>query len=176
MTACEKHIATHEELLKIIKGRRSVRRYLQEPLPLEDVKLLVDSARWAASGGNLQPWKFVIVMDKKMLKAIKMMAPGIIRDTPPALIVICHDEKRISGDREVQLYDIGAAMQNMLLMAHALGLGACPIASFDGESVAELLELPSHINPLLLICVGKAVEVPKPPPKLPMDEVIIKIV
>jgi len=176
MAACEKHIAIHEELLKIIKGRRSVRRYSQEPLQLEDLKLLVDSARWAASGGNLQPWKFVIVMDKKMLKAIKMMAPGIIRDTPPALIVICHDEKRISGDREMQLYDIGAAMQNMLLMAHALGFGACPIASFDGESVAELLDLASHIKPLLLICVGKAVDTPKPPHKLSMDEVITKIV
>jgi len=159
MTACEKHIAIH-----------------QEPLQLEDLKLLVDSARWAASGGNLQPWKFVIVMDKKMLEAIKMMAPGIIRDTPPALIIICHDEKRISGDREMQLYDIGAAMQNMLLMAHALGLGACPIASFDGESVAELLELPSQIKPVLLICVGKAVDMPKPPHKLSMDEVTIKIV
>ncbi len=171
----EKQIAVHEELLKTIKERRSVRRYAQEPPSLDDLKLLVDAARWAPSGGNLQPWKFVIVTNKKMLEAIKMMSPGIIRDLPPALIALCHDEKRMVGGRETQLIDMGAAMENILLMVHALGFGACPIASFDSESVAELMDLPSHIKPLLLICVGKPVDKPKPPPKLPIDELIIKV-
>lgn len=174
MTAPEKKSAMHEELLNTIKERRSVRRYTQEPVSLDDLKLLVEAARWAPSGGNLQPWKFVIVTSKKMLGAIKMMSPGIIRDLPPALIALCHDEKRMVGGRETQLIDMGAAMQNILLMAHALGFGACPIASFDSESVAELMNLPSHVKPVLLICIGKPVDNPKPPPKLSMEELVVK--
>jgi nitroreductase len=163
------------ELLKAIRERRSIRRYEREPVSLDDLKLLVEAARWAPSGSNLQPWKFVIVTDRNVIEAIKMMSPGILMGPPPALIVLCHDEKRVEGERELQLMDLGAAMQNILLMAHVLGLGACPIASFDGESVAELLELSSHIKPVLLICVGKPADKPKPPPKLSIDELVIKV-
>lgn len=172
---CEKQIVLHEVLLKTIEERRSVRRYAQEPVSLDDLNLLVDAARWAPSGGNLQPWKFVIVTNKKMLEAIKMMSPGIIRNLPPALIVLCHDEGRMVGGGETQLLDMGAAMQNILLMAHALGLGACPIASFDSESLAELMDLPGEIKPVLLICVGKPVEKPDPPLKLAIEDVVIKV-
>jgi nitroreductase len=164
-----------EELLKIIKDRRSIRRYGLEPVSLDALKIIVDAARWAPSGGNLQPWKFVIVTDKNVIEAIKMMSPGIVGNSPQALIVLCHDEKRIVGERETQLLDLGAAMQNMLLTAHALDLGACPIASFDPNGVTELLELPSHIKPVLLICVGKPANKPKPPPKLSIDELVIKV-
>lgn len=174
MLSSEK-VSIREKFLKVIKERRSVRRYEKEPVSLDDLKVLVDAARWAPSGSNLQPWKFVIVTDRIVIEAIKMMSPGILGGPPPAFIVLCRDEKRIEGEREAQLIDLGAAMQNILLTAHVFGLGSCPVASFDAESLAELLELPSHIKPVLLICIGKPADKPKPPSRLSIDELVVKV-
>ncbi|MCX8193033.1 MAG: nitroreductase family protein [Nitrososphaeria archaeon] len=162
------------KILEIIRERRSIREFRDEEIPVEDLKLLIEAARWAPSGSNLQPWKFVIVTDKRLVKAIKLISPGMFGE-PPALIIICHDLSRAELSRELQLIDIGASMQNILLYAHALGLGTCPIASFNSEGIAELLELPDHLKPTIIISVGKPERKPSPPERIPLDKLIVKI-
>ncbi|MEN2975019.1 MAG: nitroreductase family protein [Candidatus Caldarchaeales archaeon] len=162
------------KMLEIIKERRSIREYKDETIPVEELRLLIEAARWAPSGSNLQPWKFVIITDKKLVKAIKMMSPGMFGD-PPALIIVCHDLSRADLPEKFQLIDIGAAMQNILLYAHTLGLGTCPVASFDPEGVADLLELPNHLKPIIIITVGKPVNRPPHTERLPLDQLIVRI-
>lgn len=163
----------HEVILNIIKERRSIRKYTNEKVPMKILKLLIEAARWAPSAGNLQPWKFILITDDLVVDALKLISPGMLRK-PPSLIILCHDESRMKLARDLQLLDLGAAMQNILLYAHSLNLGTCPIASSDCEGIAEILELPTHIKPILLIAVGRPAEKPNPPARLPLNEIIIR--
>jgi nitroreductase len=161
------------ELMKLIKSRRSIRSFKSKEVTGEDVDELLEAARWAPSGSNAQPVCYVVVTDRGTLQAIKMMSPGIFGE-PPAMIVMCFRRERIQSESEYLWVDLGAALQNILLMAEVKGLGCCPIASFDPESVAELLSLPSHIQPVLLIIVGFTEANPTPPPRLPLKELVVR--
>ncbi|NIQ32441.1 MAG: nitroreductase family protein [Nitrososphaeria archaeon] len=160
----------HELLVKAIKERRSVRRYKTDAVAMEKLQMLVEAARWAPSAGNSQPWRFLLITDKGMLNKIKMVCPGWLKEAP-ALVIMCIDCKR---DTDWSYFDVGAAMQNVLLYAHSLGLGCCPIGSFVVPALIDLLELPDHLEPVLLITVGYPDEELLPPPRLSLDELIFK--
>jgi len=158
------------EVWEAIKGRRSVRLFLDRPVEREHLEKLVEAAIWAPSGGNAQTWHFVVVTGLEQLRRIKTVSPGLLGD-PPAVIAICQDleeARRKGGELGASFLapvDAAMAAQNILLAAHAAGLGTCVIASFHREAVARLLELPEGIEPILLISVGWPKEVPLPPPR-----------
>ena len=160
----------HEPLLKTIRERRTIRRYKTDAVAMEKLQMLIEAARWAPSAGNLQPWKFLLITDKGMLNKVKMVCPGWIKEAP-ALVMICIDSKR---ETDWSYIDVGAALQNVLLCAHSLGLGCCPIGSFVVQNLIELLELPDHLKLVLLILVGYPDEELLPPPRLSLDELIFK--
>jgi len=153
-----------------ITQRRSVRRYKEKPFPMEELTSLVEAARWAPSAGNSQPWEFLLINDKEMVRALKSVSPGWLKQAP-ALIVMCINEKRKTN---WSLMDVGAAMQNILLYAHSKEYGCCPIGSFVVETVKELLELPQHLEPVLFITVGYSDEKPQPTKRLTSDELVFK--
>ena len=159
-----------EQLLETIKGRRSVRIYKKDSVPMDKLKLLVEAARWAPSAGNSQPWEFVLVNDEAMVDALKSVSPGWLEEAP-ALIVMCINSRR---ETDWSYVDLGAAMQNILLCAPSLGLGCCPIGSFVVEAVSELLDLPKHVKPVLFITVGYPDENPPPTARLSSEELILK--
>jgi nitroreductase len=101
---------------------------------------------------------------------MKSISPGWLKQAP-ALIVICLNKNR---ETNWSYMDIGAAMQNILLYAHSQGYGCCPIGSFVVETVKELLELPQHLEPVLLITVGHPDEAPPATERLSVDELIFK--
>jgi nitroreductase len=68
-------------------------------------------------------------------------------------------------------YDIGAALQNILLSAHELGLGGCAIGSFHPQGISSFLKLPEHIEPCLLVALGKPKVIPSEPRKRPLKEI-----
>ena len=163
------------ELMDALRTRRSVRRYTNEPVADEQLQRLVEAAAWAPTGGNTQPWAFVIVRSRQNLSRLRASAPGII-GAPTAVIAICLDRSRAGNEPGTSGYDcdvlgLGAAMQNLLLAAHAQGLGACAIASFHIPSVRSILALPQHLDPMLLIALGHAAGQPKPPRHRPMAEI-----
>jgi nitroreductase len=112
----------------------------------------------------MQPWVFVVVRDRNSVEKIKTVSPGMF-DLPAAIIVVCRDMNiaRKAGNDSMSLLDIAMATQNILLMACDLGLGACPIKSFNQKAVQVLLDLPEHIVPELLVSIGYPDESPKPP-------------
>jgi len=164
------------ETLDAIFSRRSVREFADEPLEAEKLGLVLQAAAASPSGGNLQAWGFVVIRDASRLAALRSLAPGVI-GRPAAAVVICLDSGRANriggagGERWAWL-DLGLATENMLLAAHAQGLGACPVGSFHREAMAKFLELPQDVQPVLLLALGVPKQKPESPGRRSISEVI----
>ena len=156
------------ELWEAIKGRRSVRDFLDRPVTRETIESLLEAAIWAPSGGNAQTWRFVAIIDPAEIMKIKIVSPGLLGD-PAAVIAVCQDlvQARAKGGNlgETFLAPIDAAMatQNLLLVACAEGLGACTIASFHRRGLRRLLGLAEGIEPILLVSLGYPAQLPTAP-------------
>jgi len=167
------------ETLDAIFTRRSVRSFLAEPVPDEVLITLVQAAVCAPSGGNAHPLIFLTISQPKRLAAVCALAPGII-SPPPAVLLAGIDLRlvraqggQVTYDDSV-LVDLGAALENMLLAAHALGFAACPVRSFHPAGLRILLGLPDHIEPYLLLALGKPRQVPTARVQRPIEQVYFK--
>jgi nitroreductase len=163
------------ETLETILTRRSIRAFTPEPVPDDLLGQVLQAGASSASGGNVQAWGFVLVRRPDRLAALRSLAPGMIGQ-PTAAIAICLDRERAvrlggSGGEHFMWLDIGLATQNLLLAAHDLGLGACPVGSFHHRGVAAFLGLPPEADPVLLIAVGYPAVKPSPPGRRPLGEV-----
>ncbi|MFZ5652705.1 MAG: nitroreductase family protein [Bacillota bacterium] len=165
------------EIVNLIKTRRSVRSFTGEPVADDTLKLLVEAACWAPTGSNMQAWEFVVIRDREKIKKLKSFSPGLFA-SPPALIVVCIDRERAlarggeMGRDIVSLFDAAMAVQNILLLAHSMALGACVLRSFDQKAFQILLELPASVMPEMLVTVGVPKVVPQAPPRRPLEEVL----
>jgi nitroreductase len=163
------------ETLEAIFSRRSVRAFTREPVPDELLRQVLRAGRASASGGNVQAWGFVLVRRAERLVALRSLAPGIIGQ-PTAVIAICLDQERArrlggAGSEQFMWLDIGLATQNLLLAAHDVGLGACPVGSFHHRGVATFLELPPDVYPVLLMVFGYPAIKPSAPGRRPLADV-----
>ncbi len=149
------------DAIETIKNRRSIRSFSSKAISEQQVLELVDAARHAPSAGNIQPWEFIIVTEqqkKRQLVAAALNQTFI--EEAPVVIVVCADPTRSSqgyGSRGMNLYsiqDTAAATENILLAAHAMGLGTCWIGAFREAPVKEALKIPAHIRPVAMIPVG----------------------
>jgi nitroreductase len=146
------------DAMEAILTRRSVREYSDEPVSEAVVGQILRAAMQAPSAGNQQPWHFVVVRDRALLDAVPTFHPHaqMLRQAPAAILV-CADTRDLKyADLWVQ--DCAAAAQNLLLAAHALGLGAVWIAlhPYDARSgpVCALFGLPPQVRPLCLVAIG----------------------
>jgi nitroreductase len=163
------------DVFEAIMNRRSIRRYKTDDVPRELTEKILDAGRWAPSGSNIQPWKFIVVEDKKMLDLIRKVSPGYLGETPLAILVCSDREKEyktggVLGRDYMSVADCSMAVENMLLAAHALGLGTCVVKSFSRIAVKEFLEIPEKIEPELLVIVGYSSHVPAPPARVSLRE------
>ena len=146
------------KVLEAIFNRRSIRKFLNKSISSQDIETILHAGFCAPSAHNKRPWHFVVVKDKEKLEAFSQLNPYTkmfaLADTA---IAVCADEKR----QEVRDYlyeDSAAAIQNILLAVHALGLGAvwCGMKK-DSEyyhNLAKLCKLPEGIIPIGLIAIG----------------------
>ncbi len=129
------------ELDACIKGRRSVRAYTNEPVSKEQIETVLEAGIWAPTGMHREPWKFVVIEDKQLIKYVsdetkllvqQMMPPlakqfttnaDIVCYNAPVLVLVCA-EKNEQWD-SINLLDSVLAAQNMFLKAYELGLGTC---------------------------------------------------
>ena len=163
------------QTLEAIHSRRSIRAFTDDPVSDEDLETIIKAGAAAPSGGNAQMWVFVSVRDKKRIAALRALSPGII-GLPTAVVAMCLDKGRQTTNPEsgmdvMQRYDIGAALQNISLAAHDIGLGSCAIGSFHPQAVSSFLKLPDNVEPCLLVVLGKPKVTPRGPRKRPIEEV-----
>ena len=158
-------------MIDLMKTRRSIRSFLPKPVSDEDAIKILDAARLAPSGGNRQRWKFIWVNDPQVLRMIKNCSPGFYGDAPAAIIAGLEDESGGPGS-VIGLLDIGFAAENILLAAHALGLGGCAVGSFIVASVKKVVNTPDGFKPVLLLSLGYPDETPATPMKKKLSEIV----
>lgn len=165
------------DLSSIIRSRRSVRAFLNRPVPEPLLRELVELANWAPSAGNLQARDFIIVRDKGMRGALARAADQTELAQAPAVVIVCTNAIRVAkyGARGRELFaiqDAAAATENLLLAAHERGLGAVWMGSFDEDEVRRILTIPDHARPVALLALGWPAENPAPPERLPLSGVL----
>jgi len=165
-----------EALLELIKHRRSVRRYLPDPVPHEMVEQIMEAGRWAPSANNQQPWAFIVVTDDDLCKRVAQHATYYLArharvDEAPVLIVMC-------GQIQSRVYrrylrgELGMAGMQMMLQAAALGLGTCWVDGLDRDEIAKILQVPEYLEIVALITVGFPAETPPPTTRKPLSEIV----
>ncbi len=150
------------EAMEAILSRRSIRRYGEAKIPEEVVQQLLEAAMSAPSANNEQPWHFVVIDDRRLLDEIPRYHPfaGMLREAPMA-IAVCGD-LALQGRDGYWVQDCSAATENILLAAHALGLGAVWLGIHPRddrvEATRKLLSIPENFRPLCLIALGYPAE------------------
>jgi nitroreductase len=157
------------DAIECMKTRRSVRTYLDKPVPKEIIKDIVDCGRLAATAINIQPWVFVAVQDAENRKKIADITDHgkFIEHAPACIVVLCLDSK-------YYLEDGCAAVQNILNAATAHGLGSCWVAGDKKEyapRIVELLGAPNDFKLVALVSIGYTDQQLKPVKK-PLSEVL----
>ena len=155
------------DTLEAIRTRRSIRKYTSQPVSEEIINELLTAAMYAPSAGNEQPWHFVVIKERQTLDAISVFHPhGKMLKNAPAAILVCGDPS-LEEFKGRWMLDCSAATQNILLAAHAKGLGAVWVGIYPEpariDGIRKLVILPDHILPLSLIPVGYPAEhIPQP--------------
>lgn len=158
-------------VLNNIATRASVRQFTNQPVDKATLETIVRAGMAAPSAVNKQPWAFVVVTEREALDNLESAHPHANLKTATAAIIVCGDtEKALPGAaREYWIQDCSAATQNILLAAHALGLGAVwcgvhPSAERVSE-VSKVLGLPASVIPLNIITMGYPAAQPQPKDK-----------
>jgi nitroreductase len=163
------------EAIDAIMTRRSVRRFSDRPVDDATVQTLLRAAMQAPSAANEQPWAFVVIDDRAALDAIPSFSPYArwAKDAPLG-ILICGDTRALPFPW-FWIQDCSAAIENLLLAAHALGLGAVwtGVYSLD-DRVAGFVRhcrLPEGVVPVGFVVIGHPAETPAPQDRYRTDRV-----
>ncbi len=192
--------------LRLIRSRRSVRRYEDRPVPAEILRELLEAARWAPSAHNRQPWRFVVLVDAQRRRMLAeamgerlrhdLLADGLpageverqvtrsvarISQAPAAIVAFLSmadmdqypDERRQLLERTMAVQSVALAVQNMLLLAHAHGLGACWMCAplFCPDVVRDALDVPADWEAQVLVTVGYPAET-RAKERSPLDDLV----
>jgi nitroreductase len=152
----------------LILKRRSIRQFEPRPIQRQILEKIVSTARLAPSAANLQPLEFIVVDDetlkKELFRCLKWAAyiaplgnpePG--REPQAYVVTLVNTQVREKGHE----YDVGAAMENMILTALGEGVGSCWLISVDRPKVIELFNIPEPYKVDCVLALGYPAEHPK---------------
>ncbi|HIC85254.1 MAG TPA: nitroreductase family protein [Desulfobacterales bacterium] len=183
------------DLFEAIKGRRSCRAFLSDPIEKETILKILRAGTWAPSPLNAQPWEFVVVTNQELKERIFLEGErcknwglevsgwkwlGKYRvdflKSAPVLIVVIGDPNKtgldlyMEGGRVGYQHGCAAAIQNMHLAAHALGLGSLWYTLYDKEEIRKILDIPPDKDPLAIVVLGKPSQEPPTPPRKELEK------
>ena len=173
------------DVLETIKTRRSIRKYKATPVDDKTLEQVLEAARWAPSWANTQSWRFVIVKDEKIRAQLTDVlsannpATEAVKNAP-VVIVACAQVGRAGcyrGEPSTEkgvywyMFDAGLAMQNLVLAAHALGLGTVHIGAFDAKKAADILGVPEGFCVVEMTPLGYPDQEAKVPPRKELSEI-----
>jgi nitroreductase len=167
------------DVYECIKTRRTIRKFKDIEVPWDLIVKLLEAGKSAPSSGNIQNWKFIVINDKNAKTEISEYCGNQLwMANAPVLIVVVSDSdkaKRFYGIRGERLYSVqncAAATQNILLMAHSLGLGGAWVGYMEEYKLGPALTLPEGIRPQAIIAIGYPAEDPPCPPKYTLENVM----
>lgn len=164
------------EVLEAIKNRRSVRRFKSDPVSDEDLRTVLESARWAPSWANTQCWRFIIikhrVVKEQLAEAFSPKNPAYDALKEAPVVIAACAQSGVSGFHkgvpsthrgEFFLFDLGLASENLALAAHALGLSTVMAGAFDHQVAARVLRVPPAVEVVMVMPLGYPREEPPKP-------------
>jgi len=172
-----------KDFFLVVKERRSIRKYKDKEVSKELIEKIIDAARWAPSGLNLQPWEFVVVTDKSKKKKIRQ----IYADARKGLKL--YEQDTVFVENAVNIFVLSdktklaampstwLAIENILLAAAALGLGSivmtAPVALEKHKSeLRKLLNIPENFDIVAHVLVGYKDEEPEPKPRRDIKSIV----
>ena len=183
------------DIFEAMKERRSCRDFSSEPVNDETIGKILEAAGWAPSPLNTQPWEFIVVTAQDVKEKIFSEADrcrkwaleksgwkwlgGYKMDflkSAPVIIAVIGDPKKTGVDMFMEEGSVGyqhacaAAIQNMHLAAHALGLGSLWFTFFDKKNLRDILSIDPEKTPVALVCFGKAGSEPQETPRKDVKE------
>ena len=188
------------DLFEAVKTRRSIRRYTSDPVDDKKIAAILEAGRWAPSWANTQCWRFIVVRDPEIKARVagtfkKSEIRGEIVDNPAikiinttlVLIVVCAEAGK-SGTKPGSggaggfmtdkgdwfMFDTALAVENMVLAAHALGLGTVILGTFDANQAEQVLGVPQGYRIVTMFPVGVPAQETKIPPRKELAEIVYK--
>lgn len=188
------------DLNEVILGRRSIRKFTDEPVPEMSLDRILEAGRWAPSASNIQPWRFVVIANKNVKEKLAAVFTEFSRKawaefssertrylglrggtwdkskmaTIPILIAVCYEPQREMRE-ELILGSVWAAIENMLLAATSHGLGSCIYTFYNGEEeeqVKTILRVPKRNRIAAVIQLGSAATRPPAPSRKALEEIV----
>lgn len=168
----KKSVTEEKAVLDNIATRTSIRDYEARPVEKEKIENMLRAAMAAPTAMNRQPWHFIVIDKRATLDRLAELCPNAkMLKKAPLAIVVCGDmDKAIEGDgRDFWIQDASAATENLLLAAHAMGLGAVWTGAYPSEErckdIEGVFDLPDNIIPLNIVAIGYPAENPQPKDK-----------
>lgn len=174
----QQSVNAEQAVLDNIATRTSIRDYEARPVEKEKIEKMLRAAMAAPTTMNKQPWHFVVVDQRNVLDALAGTNPyaKMLKKAPLAIVVCGNTDKMIEGGgRDFWIQDASAATENLLLAAHAMGLGAVWTGAYPSEerciSISKVLSLSDNLIPLNMIVVGYPAEHPQPKQKFKEENI-----
>lgn len=174
-------------MVKEIRTRRSIRKYIDKPVEDEKIFQLLESARLAPSGSNTQPWHFIIVKSESSRQKLAEVShnQGWMLSAPVFIVCVADIRCRIEEDVDISLdenssqaevkqiiRDTAISIGHILLEAENLGWGTCWVAWFIQNEIRPILNIPADKYVVGIITLGYAKETPKARPRKKLEEIV----
>ena len=163
------------EFLKFLKERRSIRAYLDKEISDKEIEMILEAGRWTPSASNKQPWEFIIVKDKEILKEIskKAIYGKHIKRAPLAIAIV----GKIKENPNYYIIDTSLVSMNMMLMAWSMHIGTCWIGALDRDGVKEILGIDEKDYLLTVLPMGYIKgNIPKPSLRKDLIKITKKVI
>ncbi|SET00116.1 Nitroreductase [Methanococcoides vulcani] len=146
--------------IETILARRSIREYTEAPVSKDDINTILECGRWAPSGLNNQPWKFIVIQNEDAIRKIAECThySKVVLQAKVLIAVYLDQDTMYHHDKDVLA--IGASIQNMLLACTDLELGAVWLGEIlkKSEQVDVILEVPESFELMAVLAIGHPVE------------------
>ena len=162
------------ELMDAVRGRRSVRCYLEQSVEEEKLEAVLEAGRLAPSARNMQDWKFIVVRDQatrqKLAKAARDQQ--FVGEAPVVIAACGTSDLVMTCGQPAYAIDVAIAVDHMTLAAQSLGLGTCWIGAFYEGQVREILGVPANIRVVALLPLGYPAQNARATPRKSLAEVV----
>lgn len=153
-------------VFEAVRSKRAIRQFSEQPIPAEDLIKILHAGRWAGSSKNSQPWHFIVLRQREHLQALSKCGhyAGHLAGANVGVALVTGDWR----ERWPVAFDLGRAAQNMMLVAHELGIGSVMANIYEIERAKELLGLPTDLMCYAAISFGypaDSAELQRPPRK-----------
>jgi len=171
------------DLFEVVEKRRSIRKFKPKPVTTKNLRKILETARLAPSGGNRQPWYFIVVRRPRTKKALAVAANNqafvanadvVIAALGDPTVSAAKLPYTLSSTRLPYKQDPMIAVEHMILAATALGYGTCWIGAFKEEEVKKVLKIPESLAVVALLPIGVPGEDPPQRPRKAFTEIFFK--